>query len=285
MIVFKYFSDIQSLISQQRQNGVSIGFIPTMGALHSGHISLIQKAKEDKQFVICSIFVNPTQFNDPKDFEKYPSTIGADISLLELAKCDALITPSVEEVYPKGGQSVKSFSFGHLETVFEGAMRPGHFAGVGKVMSILLNKIMPDKLYMGSKDYQQCLIVKDLCRQLNLDKKIDFITCPTVREPDGLAMSSRNRRLDGFQRSKVGIIYQCLVSIQNKFMLGNSVFNIVQKECIDLLINKGIKVEYLELANAHTFTPLTEFDPKVKMVILAAVWVGEVRLIDNIIIN
>ncbi|MFA6151639.1 MAG: pantoate--beta-alanine ligase [Chitinophagaceae bacterium] len=284
MIVFKTTSDLQNYVDIQKNSGSSIGFIPTMGALHKGHISLISKAKEEGMLTICSIFVNPAQFNEKQDFDQYPSTIGEDITLLESAACDILFLPSVKEIYPEGTENAKEYHFGKLENVFEGAQRPGHFNGVGKVVAILLNIVKPDALYMGSKDFQQCLVVKDLCKQMGLSSQIKFVACPTQREPDGLAMSSRNRRLNEGQRARAGLIYQCLISIQSKMETGTP-YATVEKECNDLMIAKGFEPEYISLANADTLEPIEDYNTNIKMVALIATRIGNVRLIDNLIIN
>lgn len=284
MIVFKTNSELRNYLRFQKNEGRTIGFIPTMGALHKGHISLIDNAKSQTHLTVCSIFVNPAQFNDKQDFDKYPSTISEDILLLEAASCDVLFLPSVSEIYPDGSENAREYHFGHLENVFEGAQRPGHFNGVGKVVAILLEMVQPDYLYMGSKDFQQCLVVKDLCRQMGLSEKIKFVACPTQREADGLAMSSRNRRLNESQRAIAGLLYQCLVSIQSK-STQNTPFSIVAKECNDLLLAKNILPEYVSLAEAETLMPLEDFYNNKKMVALIAVKIGNVRLIDNMILN
>ena len=284
MIVFKTSAELRNYIDSQRNLGRSIGFIPTMGALHKGHISLINSARQSQKLTICSIFVNPAQFNDKQDFDKYPHAIADDIVLLSAAGCDVLFLPTLQEIYPNGPENAQEYHFGFLETVFEGAQRPGHFNGVGKVVAILLNMVQPDALYMGSKDYQQCAVVKNLCKQMGLADKIEFVACPTQREADGLAMSSRNRRLNEPQRALAAIIYQCLVSIQSKSIL-NSPFAIVAKECADLMKAKKIEPEYIAIADADSLKPLSEFDPNKKMVALIAAKVGNVRLIDNMIIN
>jgi len=284
MILFKTAADLQQYLDEQRSAGRKIAFAPTMGALHAGHISLITKAKEHNQLSVCSIFVNPAQFNEQQDFEQYPSSIGADIELLTEAGCEVLFLPSVAEIYPEGVDQAPSFNFGFLGSVFEGALRPGHFNGVGKVMSILLDTVQPDLLYMGSKDYQQCLIVRDLIRQKGLTGKIGFVFCPTRREPDGLAMSSRNRRLTEPQRILAGLLYQCLVSIQTKFRDGAH-FPTVQKECMDLLKAKGFETGYVSIAEADTLRELTDYDPGKKMIALIAARIGSIRLIDNMMLN
>lgn len=283
MIIFKTIPELRRFLQNERKSGQPIGFIPTMGALHKGHISLINKSKEEGYLSVCSIFVNPAQFNDPTDFEKYPSTLPQDIRLLEDAGCEVLFLPSAAEIYPEGMDKATVYRFGSLETVFEGAMRPGHFAGVGKVVAILLQIVSPDALFMGAKDYQQCLVVKDLCRQLGMTG-LRFISCPTRREPDGLAMSSRNLRLNESQRARAGIIYQCLVSLQEKFLSGAD-FVIAQKECQDLLHAKGFVTEYVSIADADTLEPLAQFDSTRKSIALIAAKIGDIRLIDNMALN
>lgn len=251
-----------------------------MGALHGGHISLLERAKQDGTLSVCSIFVNPAQFNNREDFEKYPTSIEADIQMLTEAGCDVLFLPQLNEIYPQGPENARSYHFGVLETVLEGAHRPGHFQGVGKVVSILLHAVMPDRLYMGSKDYQQCLVVRNLLKQMNLDE-VELIICPTRREDDGLAMSSRNRRLTEPQRIIAATIYQCLVSVQSKFRLGGS-FKIAQKECLDLLESKGFNTEYVMLADSNSLDIMQEFDASRDMTVLIAASIGPVRLIDNL---
>lgn len=283
MIIFKKETDLRQYLSTERHNGKMIGFVPTMGALHAGHISLIEKAQQECTLTVCSIFVNPTQFNDKSDYEKYPITIHEDITKLTSANCDVLFLPEVSEIYPNGANATPSFDFGYLDTVLEGAQRPGHFKGVGQVVARLLQIVMPHKLFLGQKDFQQCIVIKNLIAQLKLNEEIIIITCPTLREADGLAMSSRNVRLTEPQRALAGTIYQCLISIQSKATTGN--FELVQKECIDLLTKKGFDPEYVKLANAETLALLNQYDNHCKMVALIAAKIGSVRLIDNMIIN
>lgn len=284
MIIFKTKKELQEYLQVQRDQNKKIGFVPTMGALHNGHISLITNAKKDGMLTVCSIFVNPAQFNDKADFDKYPSTLGADIALLDISGCKVLYLPSVHEIYPNGVENATAYHFGRLEAVLEGAKRPGHFNGVGKVVGILLETVMPDSLYMGTKDYQQCLIVKDLCRQMNLSERIKFVSCPTSREADGLAMSSRNRRLTEPQRARAGIIYQCLVSIQSKYNSGDD-FAVVQKECFDLLRAKGFEPDYIALSDVDTLEELPQYESDRKMIALIAAKIGDIRLIDNMMVN
>src|SRR5579872_6663216 len=213
MIIYKKAGDLASWLEKQRQAGQSIGFVPTMGALHEGHISLITISKKTTSLTVCSIFVNPTQFNDPKDFQKYPVTIEKDIALLEKAGTDVLFLPGVEEVYPQGTSALEQYDIGPLETIFEGKYRPGHFQGVCQVMRRLLEIVRPDQLFMGSKDYQQCMVVQRLLGLIGIPATLH--RCPILREPDGLAMSSRNMRLTPAQRSQATAIYKALLTIRD----------------------------------------------------------------------
>ena len=281
MVIFKGAAEVHSFLKKQTENNIKIGFIPTMGALHSGHISLLKNAKSDGMLTVCSIFLNPTQFNDKKDFEKYPISTDADIELLLNADCDVLFLPSVDEIYPEGTDKIKSFDFGYLDTILEGANRPGHFKGVGQVVGRLLEIVQPHNLYLGQKDYQQCMVINKLKEILHLDH-LQLVICPTLREADGLAMSSRNRRLSDPQRTLAGLLYQCLISIQTKKNTGD--FSIVKKECTDLLTAKGFTTEYIAIANADNLKLLDSYDDSVPMVALIAAKIGEIRLIDNILL-
>jgi len=280
MVIFKTAADLQQYLHQANRK---VAFIPTMGALHAGHTSLVGNAVAADQLSVCSIFVNPTQFNDPEDFKKYPKSTEADIDLLLKANCDVLFLPEVEEVYPDGVSKITEYDFGYLETVLEGAHRPGHFRGVGQVVGRLLEIVQPQFLYLGQKDYQQCMVIETLIRQMGKEEAIKLVVCPTVREQDGLAMSSRNRRLTEPQRALAGIIYQCLVSIQSKS--DNSSFAIVQKECNDLLTAKGYETEYINLADADTLRLMDEYEPGQQQVALIAARLGKIRLIDNMLLN
>jgi pantoate--beta-alanine ligase len=282
MVIFKKINDLQHYLNEQRKQGYNISFVPTMGALHKGHRSLVEKGRTIKDtIVVCSIFVNPTQFNEKEDFDKYPTSIEADIELLIEADCDVLFLPSVHEVYPNGIQDNDNYDFGELDKILEGAHRPGHFKGVGQVVSRLLQIVQPNYLLLGQKDYQQCMVIKKLL-ELTVLNNIHIVICPTVREADGLAMSSRNVRLTETQRLLAATIYQCLVSIQSKQAEGD--FTVVQKECIDLLTRKGFTPEYVALANANDLTLLDNYTPDTPMVALIATKLGTVRLIDNVLV-
>lgn len=278
MKIVKSKADLEVILQSSRSGQSSIGFVPTMGALHEGHISLIDKARQAGDFTVCSIFVNPTQFNDPKDFEHYPVTIEQDIAMLTDAGCDVLFLPSVAEMYPEGTTQLESYDLGYVETVLDGAARPGHFQGVAQVMSRLLDAVRPENLYMGQKDYQQCLVVKRLLELRGDQTHIHFV--PTKREQDGLAMSSRNRRLGESQRALASLLYQCLVSIEAQN--GVLSFGVVKKECLDLLEHKGFTADYVSLADADTLEILEEYDASRNMIALIAAFIGPVRLIDNL---
>lgn len=283
MVIFKKIQDIQPYLAAQKAAGRGIGFVPTMGALHAGHRSLVEKSCAEGLFTVASIFVNPTQFNDKEDLAKYPVTTEADVAMLIETGCDVLFLPDVDEMYPGGPDKVQAYDFGYLETVLEGKQRPGHFKGVGQVVGRLLDIVRPGKIFMGQKDYQQCMVIKSLLQQMAGGDKVEMIMCPIIREADGLAMSSRNRRLTEPQRAVAGTIYQCLVSIQGKREGGN--FSIVEKECKDLLAHKGLEPEYVALANADTLELLDNYDAALPMVALIAARLGKVRLIDNILLT
>lgn len=281
MKIFKSRSDLKLWLDQHKSQGCSIGFVPTMGALHQGHLSLITAAKATVQLTVCSIFVNPTQFNDKKDFEKYPISLEADIALLLDAGCDALFLPAVEEMYEAGTQNLEYYDLAYVETVLDGAARPGHFQGVAQIVSRLLDVVRPDLLFLGQKDFQQCMVLKRLLELKNIETRLEVV--PTMREADGLAMSSRNRRLTEPQRAAASLIYQCLVSVEAQ--RGVKPFAVVQKECMDILEHKGFKPDYVQLADADTLELLDDYEDDRKIVALIAAFMGEVRLIDNMILN
>lgn len=282
MILFKLASQLHQYIQQQKAQSKTIGFVPTMGALHQGHISLINKSKTSCDITVCSIFVNPTQFNDAKDFEKYPSTLEQDIYLLEMAKCDVLFLPSVEEIYPNEAAKNKQYNLGFIETVFEGAYRPGHFNGVCMVVERLLNIVNPHQLFLGQKDYQQCIVIKRLIELMHTN--IEVIICPTSREENGLAMSSRNKRLSDEMKDKAQIIYQSFSKIKQDITTNNAV-ELIAKAKADLLENGFDKIDYLSLANATTLAPVEIWDGNIQLVILVAAFTEGVRLIDNMVLN
>jgi pantoate--beta-alanine ligase len=281
MIIFKHIRDIQPYLQTQQNKGLTTGFAPTMGALHQGHISLVDKAKKECDFVVSSIFVNPTQFNDPKDFEKYPITLDKDIYLLEKAGCDVLFLPAVTEMYPGGLQSSKKYELGYLETVLDGAFRPGHFQGVCQVVEKLLNIVHPDKLFLGQKDYQQCMVIKKLVELTGTNTSI--IVSPTQREPDGLAMSSRNARLTQADRDRAPLIYKTLQIIKEQIKPGD--IRELKSTAMKILTAENFKVDYFEIAAADSLELLDYWDGTTHLVALAAAFIGEVRLIDNLLLQ
>ena len=275
MIIFKRAADLTAYLKKQQAAGQMVGFVPTMGALHAGHISLISISKKNTSLTVCSIFVNPTQFNDPKDFQKYPITIEKDITLLEKAGTDVLFLPEVSELYPGGTSGLEHYDLGPLETMLEGKFRPGHFQGVCQVMQRLLNIVRPDDLFMGSKDYQQCMVVQRLLTLIELPANLH--RCPIVREPDGLAMSSRNVRLDPDQRDRATAIYQALTKMKD--MPAGLPSDMLIALAADRLLKAGFRIDYISIADPDTLTPLSHARPAA--VALIAAFMGEVRLIDN----
>lgn len=273
MFVFKTQKELKGFL----QNKGKIGFVPTMGALHQGHISLIARSKAENEITGCSIFINPTQFNNKNDFDKYPITIEKDISLLLEANCDFLFLPSVKEMYPEGIDQHHPYDLGYLDTILEGAHRPGHFNGVCAIIHKLLLAVLPQNLYMGEKDFQQCMIARRLLEITRLD--VHLIICPTEREADGLAKSSRNQRLDPQARAKANTIFACLKYIKENQHA--TTFHQLQKTCLTKLGDAGFQTEYLELAEANTLELMQDFDAQKNMVVLIASKIDDIRLIDN----
>ena len=283
MILFKKATDLRKWVDAQSKKGNSIAFVPTMGALHAGHISLIDAASKENQVTISSIFVNPTQFNDLKDFEKYPITIEKDIEMLEAAGCNVLFLPSVKEMYPEGIKPEMQYELGYIETILEGKFRPGHFQGVCMVVHRLLDIVQPDNLYLGQKDYQQCMVISKLVELINQQDTIKVNICPTLREKDGLAMSSRNMRLNEDERKLAAIIYRCLSYIKEH--TGKQSVNDIKKQTQSMLEEAGLRVDYVEIAEAKHLSPITTWNEKEKAVALIAAFMKDVRLIDNMLLN
>lgn len=280
MIIIKEAKTLAGYISSEKTNGSIIGFVPTLGALHEGHMALIEQSKSHTHITACSIFVNPTQFNNAADFRKYPNVIEKDIARLEAAGTDYLFLPSVDEVYDKGTENLEHYDLGYLETVLEGKYRPGHFQGVCQVMNRLLTMVQPHQLFMGLKDYQQCMVVRRLLEIMRSD--IEFVACPTIRESDGLAMSSRNMRLSSEERQKAPAIYQNLEFIKNALRPGD--LKPLKEQAAKQLAGKGFKIDYVEIADAENLEIVESWDGKQPLVALIAAFLHEVRLIDNILI-
>lgn len=283
MILFKKAVELRKWLENQQSGNKKIGFVPTMGALHAGHISLIQSSKKENSVTVSSIFVNPTQFNDPKDFEKYPVTIEKDILLLEKAGCDILFLPSVKEIYPNGLKEKEHYDLGYVETVFDGKFRPGHFQGVCMVVQRLLEIVLPNRLYLGQKDYQQCMVITKLVELIGLNHRIEIIICPTLREANGLAMSSRNMRLSKEEREIAGAIYCSMNTIKEN--LTKKDLHILKQEAQKMITSAGLKPDYIEIVNAKDLSSINELSTNVKAVVLVAAFMNEVRLIDNMLLN
>jgi pantoate--beta-alanine ligase len=281
MIVFKTAKDIDAYLGKIRLNGQSIGFVPTMGALHNGHIQLVHHAKRETDVVVCSIFVNPTQFNNAADFAKYPITIEKDIDMLEMAETDILFLPDVIQMYPGGLNTDFAYDLGYLETLLEGKFRPGHFKGVCQVVHRLLDIVKPGILFLGQKDYQQCMVIKRLIAILGMPVKLTI--CPTIREADGLAMSSRNMRLNSAERQQALRIYETLLMLKQDLKPG--ILNALKEKGVVFLTGNGFKVDYVEIADAETLEIVEEWDGAKKVVALIAAFLNEVRLIDNMPLN
>ncbi len=294
-------AEVNQYLDKARKSNKSIGFVPTMGALHEGHLTLVRTARKQNEVVVSSIFVNPIQFNNPEDLAKYPRTIDRDIKLLDEAGCDLVFIPSVEEMYPE--KVTKKYDFGLLERVMEGYYRPGHFNGVAIVVKRLFDIVGPDKAYFGVKDFQQLAIIKAMVSMENL--KLKIVPCTTVREPDGLAMSSRNMRLSKEDRKLAPEIYKSLQELKTdapRLEIAE-----LKERVIKQLKGKGIEVEYIEIADTNTLQPITSWDSlpggKIKRIpepedlsdgqmpaiddavgAFIACYLGGIRLIDNIIL-
>lgn len=259
-----------------------IGFVPTMGALHDGHLSLINKSKQNCDITVCSIFVNPAQFNNATDFEKYPVTIDTDITLLKSVGCDILFLPGVAEIYPPGLEN-KNYNLGNLDEIWEGLHRPGHFQGVCKVMDRLLNIVQTHHLWMGQKDFQQCLVVLKLLELTNR-KELFFHRIETVREASGLALSSRNKRLSPTGKENAKALFEVLKKIKERFQSKNFI-NLCAEGKKYLLQHGFDEVEYLAIAEAGNLLLAEKFQHNHQYVAIAAAWMDSVRLIDNLLLS
>lgn len=280
MIIFKKANQLSNYTQQQKEEGRKIGFVPTMGALHNGHLTLIDTCRKWNDITVCSIFINPAQFNNPNDLKNYPVTTSKDIEQLISRDCSVLFLPPVDEMYPSSSDK-KHYDLGDIENRLEGFYRPGHFQGVCQAVDRLLEIVQPHNLYMGQKDYQQCMVIKKLLALSKREDAVKLVIVPTVRETDGLAMSSRNLRLSKEQRELATSIYKELSFIQEHFH--RQPFDLLKKLAVEHLIQKGFKVDYVEIADATDLTPAKNDTDK--LVVLAAATTGEIRLIDNLILN
>jgi pantoate--beta-alanine ligase len=276
---FTLIKELKKELNKERKKGKTMGFVPTMGALHEGHLSLIRRSKAENDITVCSIFVNPVQFNNKNDLERYPRNLAQDLTTLENSGCDITFSPEVSEMYPEGVEEEFMIDFGYLEKTLEGKFRPGHFKGVAIVVEKLFEIIEPNKAYFGKKDYQQLLIIHQLVSRLQLP--VEIIACETVREPDGLAMSSRNLRLTIGERKLAPVIYQVLQHVKEKMgmmpvkELKNWAVKQIQK-------HPELNLEYFEIADYETLLPILKWEQKEKAIVFTAIYLGDVRLIDNI---
>lgn len=278
MILYKHKKDIEQKINAFRSEGKSIGFVPTMGALHEGHLSLIKASRQKNTITVCSIFVNPTQFNDINDFKKYPVTIESDIQQLTEAGTDILFLPSVTEMYPEGTVATEHYDLDELENILEGKYRPGHFQGVCAVVHRLFLIVKPDTAYFGQKDYQQCMVIKKLVQLKSLP--VEIIIHPTIRDNSGLAMSSRNLRLREKDKELVTILYKALSYIKEK--KNQLSVDELLKEAKKVILNSGFeKIDYVAICDAVTLQPLQNLTNEQPAVALVAAFIGGIRLIDN----
>jgi len=279
MEIFETINQTKNYLKDIRNKGKSIGFVPTMGALHEGHLTLIRAATKENDIVVCSIFVNPTQFNNKNDLEKYPHEFESDKNKLQKEKCDLVFHPSVEEMYPEPATEV--FDFGGLDKVMEGEFRPGHFNGVATVVKKLFEIIEPKRAYFGLKDYQQLVIIHKISKDYNLP--VEIVPCSTVREDDGLAMSSRNSLLSVPERNQAPDIYETLkmVKVQSGYTPISELKEYVEKF---FKKNKFFKFEYFEIVDMYSLKPLRNWAESKNAVACIAVYIGNVRLIDNVIL-
>lgn len=281
MEIFSQIADLQKHLHGLRRAGQSVGFVPTMGALHQGHLSLIEAARQTNDVVVASVFVNPIQFNNPSDLAVYPRTLEADGQMLKAAGCHVLFAPSEAEMYPQPPQL--RFDFGNLERVLEGTFRPGHFNGVGVVVGKLFNIVQPDDAYFGQKDLQQCLVVRRLIRDLSFGLRLHI--CPTVREADGLAMSSRNRNLSLAQRSQAGFIYEQLQYTKQQLLQGGAP-QAIKEAVVQAFEQQGaFRLEYFDIAETETLTSIEALAGLKEVAVCVAAYLGNTRLIDNLVIE
>ena len=277
MRIIHHINTLKTLLSEERNFGYSIGFVPTMGALHDGHTSLVSRCKEENDRCVVSIFVNPTQFNDQNDFKVYPRALEKDCKLLQSIGCDYVFAPSEEEMYPE--PDTREFNFGTVAEGMEGAFRPGHFNGVAKIVSKLFDAVKPNKAYFGEKDFQQVAVVREMVRQLHLP--VSIISCPIIREADGLAMSSRNARLTPEQRQIAPVI---ALTLKESCTFAQTLSVAEVKATVIQRLNgtHPLQVEYFEIVDGRSLLPIENWRDTLEPVGCIAVFCGEVRLIDNI---
>jgi pantoate--beta-alanine ligase len=278
MQIFREIHPLKAFLVEKRLSGRTIGFVPTMGALHEGHLSLIHASRNENSITVCSIFVNPAQFNSPSDLQKYPRTLKKDIQLLENTGCDVLFCPEADEIYTS--QHIVQFDFGQLDKTMEGQFRPGHFSGVALVVSKLFHMVEPTLAYFGQKDWQQFAIIRQLVKDLSFNVLLKSV--PIIRESDGLAMSSRNMRLTIDQRKRAVILFESLNESSDLLRKGNSISQVKDFVKKRLESSPDIKLEYFEVADSENLKLLNNVEESVSPILCIAAFVGDVRLIDNL---
>lgn len=279
MILVSTVQELQNKLEERKSLG-TVGFVPTMGALHQGHLSLVEKAATENGTVVVSIFVNPTQFNDSKDLERYPRTLENDLELLKPTGCDVVFAPNAKEVYPN--PDTRKFNFGKLESVMEGKHRPGHFNGVAQVVSKLFDMIKPDKAYFGLKDFQQLAIIKSMVKQMELS--VEIIPCAIIREKNGLAMSSRNELLTPEQRKNAALLQETLLKAKEQKGL-KSVEDVRNGAIKNINKNPFLDLEYFEIVDVEQLQSIKTWNDRKSVIACVAAFCGKVRLIDNIVFN
>lgn len=281
MQIFEQIKPLKAHLLEIKRNKKTIGFVPTMGALHKGHLALVRKSVEENDTTVCSIYINPTQFNNKEDFEKYPKSIKNDIRLLQESECDVTFIPDNTTMYPES--SLIQMNFGSLSAELEGRYRPGHFSGVGLIVTKLFNIVNPDNAYFGQKDLQQCLIIKQLVKDLFFDINVKCV--PTVREDNGLAMSSRNKRLSGEAREKAADIYKLLKVAKGRLLSDKQVEHVKNFVEEYLIEAEDIDLEYFEVVRLPGFEIVKKIEEKGSYALCIAAHVNGVRLIDNVILK
>ena len=279
MIIIKTVSELEAYVGRERNNGRSIGLVPTMGALHAGHLSLVERAVKENDDVIVSVFVNPTQFNNPTDLATYPRTEEEDCRLLAKAGVSVAFVPTVEEMYPSGAVRVKEFRLGTAAEVMEGKFRPGHFQGVAQIVCRLFELCRPTRAYFGEKDFQQIAVIRNMVESEGID--VDIVSCPIKRADDGLALSSRNALLTPEQRAIAPEIYKAL-KVGVEYSKDHGVKETHDKVVALVDANDGLQTEYFEIVDARTLLPVEEWEESPEVVGCITVFCGKVRLIDNI---
>jgi pantoate--beta-alanine ligase len=281
MKIFKEIAEVKSYLSQIKSEGMTVGLVATMGALHKGHMSLIEASRAANDATITTIYVNPTQFNNPLDLQKYPRTLDEDLRMLEQAQCDAVFCPSDAEMYEE--QPLLKFDFGHLDKIMEGAFRPGHFSGVALVVAKLFGIIEPDRAYFGQKDWQQVTIIRRMVAELKFN--LEVRTVPIVRDANGLAMSSRNLRLSKNQTTEAAVLFQAMNMAGSRLKNGESIDGVRQE--VQKLFDQSpeMKLEYFEVTDSKNLTPVQGVITTAGLIICIAGYAGDVRLIDNMFLD